>query len=82
MADRKPKAAEEGAFEKFTKWCVSKFAEYKSEFKKIVWPSPELLAKQTVTVIVISLIFGAYIAILDGGFGFLLTQFGRYFGAV
>jgi len=43
-----------------------KFAEYRAEFKKIVWPSRETLIKQTITVIIISLLFGAYIAAVDG----------------
>ena len=42
---------------------------YKGEFLKIVWPSRPELLKKTVTVIVISLLFGAYIAALDGAFG-------------
>ena len=48
---------------------------YKAEFKKIVWPSRETLRKHVLTVSVVSLIFGAYIAIVDGVFGWLFTQF-------
>ena len=36
-----------------------------NEFKKIVWPSKEVLAKETIAVIVISVILGAIIALLD-----------------
>jgi len=47
---------------------------YRSEFRKIVWPSKETLFKHTVTVIVVSLIFGAYIAVMDGAFGIVFSQ--------
>ena len=48
---------------------------YKAEFKKIVWPSRETLAKHTLTVVVVSLIFGAYIALTDGIFSAIFTRF-------
>jgi len=48
---------------------------YKAEFKKIVWPSREAMVKHTITVIIVSLFFGAYIALLDGVFGALFTRF-------
>jgi len=51
------------------------FHKYRSEFRKIVWPSRETLAKHTVTVVIVSAIFGAYIALNDGAFGFLFRQF-------
>ena len=49
---------------------VERLTEYRSEFRKIVWPSRELLFKHTLTTIVISLIFGVFIAFLDGVFSF------------
>ncbi|MCL2527869.1 MAG: preprotein translocase subunit SecE [Defluviitaleaceae bacterium] len=51
------------------------FHKYRSEFRKIVWPSKETLLKHTITVVIVSAIFGAYIAINDGVFGFLFRQF-------
>jgi len=51
------------------------FRTYKAEFKKIVWPSRQTLVKHTVTVVVVSLIFGAYIALTDGVFGALFSRF-------
>jgi preprotein translocase subunit SecE len=48
---------------------------YRAEFKKIVWPSRETLTKHTFTVIVVSLMFGAYIAAADGLFGWLYGLF-------
>ena len=48
---------------------------YKAEFRKIVWPSRETLFKHTVTVITVSAIFGAYIALADGAFGIIFGRF-------
>lgn len=41
------------------------FADYKAEFKKIVWPSRPEVVKSTATVIVTSLIVGAIIFCMD-----------------
>ena len=41
------------------------FADYKAEFKKIVWPGRAEVAKSTVTVIVTSLIVGVIITCMD-----------------
>jgi preprotein translocase subunit SecE len=43
------------------------FKGLKAEFNKIVWPDRESLAKQSVAVIVISVILGVIISILDLG---------------
>ena len=51
------------------------FGQYRAEFRKIVWPSWEVRIKHTVTVVIVSGIFGAYIALNDGVFGFLFRQF-------
>jgi len=48
---------------------------YRAEFRKIVWPSRDTLIKHTITVVVVSLIFGAYIALTDGIFGALFSRF-------
>ena len=42
------------------------FREMKSELKKVVWPTPKKVAKNTGTVILYSVIFGAFIWIFDG----------------
>lgn len=39
---------------------------YRSEFAKIVWPGRPELIRKTITVAIISAMFGAYIAVLDG----------------
>lgn len=47
------------------------FKGLKSEFRKIVWPDKDTLAKQSVAVVVISVILGAVIALID-----LIFKFG------
>lgn len=44
---------------------TSKFSRIKAEFKKIVWPDRSSVAKQSVAVVIISLMLGVIIAILD-----------------
>ena len=51
------------------------FQTYRAEFRKIVWPSKETLFKHTVTVIAVSLMFGAYISLNDFLFGNVFQQF-------
>jgi preprotein translocase subunit SecE len=53
---------------------IEKFIDYKAEFRKIVWPSRETLIKHTITTIVISLIFGAFIALTDFVFGYIFNN--------
>jgi preprotein translocase subunit SecE len=45
----------------------------KAEFNKIMWPSRDDIIKQTTSVVVISLIVGALIAVFDYGFGYLIN---------
>ena len=72
------KKNQENITDRLKKWLIAKKNEYWAEFKRIVWPTRETLMKETVTVIVISLMFGAYVAILDGIFGVLLSQFSLF----
>jgi len=44
---------------------TSKFSRIKAEFKKIVWPDRASVAKQTVAVVIISIMLGLIIALLD-----------------
>ena len=46
-------------------WFHTKAGEFKGEFGKIIWPSRKDLVKETVTVIITSLIFGVVITGLD-----------------
>lgn len=39
----------------------------KAEFKKITWPDKDALLKQSVAVVIISVVVGAIIAVLDFG---------------
>lgn len=41
------------------------FKGIKSEFKKIVWPDKDTLARQSVTVVTISVLLGVLIAAID-----------------
>lgn len=43
------------------------FKSLKAEFRKIVWPNKSQLTKQTIAVIIVSLILGAFIAGIDVG---------------
>ena len=52
---------------KTDKKAVSFFDGVKAEFKKISWPDKDSLLKQSVAVVVISLVVGAIITILDFG---------------
>ncbi len=47
------------------KTLADRFNDYKGEFRKITWPSKQDLYKQTVVVVVISLIVGALIFGMD-----------------
>ncbi|NLO10088.1 MAG: preprotein translocase subunit SecE [Clostridiales bacterium] len=52
------------------------FKGIKSEFNKIVWPDKETLSKQTVAVVIVTILLGAIIYLLDKvielGIGFIL----------
>ena len=43
------------------------FKSLKAEFKKIVWPNRSQLIKQTIAVLLISLLLGAFIWLIDFG---------------
>ena len=49
----------------FTAFVKKKYGEFKGEFTKIIWPSRKDLFKESVTVIITSLIFGAVICAMD-----------------
>ncbi len=46
------------------------FKGLKAEFKKIVWPDKESIAKQTVAVVIITAILSVIIALLDAAVKF------------
>ena len=41
------------------------FKGLKAEFRKIIWPDKETLAKQTAAVVSVSVVLGAIIAVID-----------------
>ena len=46
------------------------FSGLKAEFKKIIWPNKQSLARQTVAVIATSVVLGLLIALMDYVIGF------------
>ena len=56
-------------------FVFEKLTELRAEFRKIVWPSRDLLVKHTITTVVVSLLFGVFIAFLDIVIGFAFTSF-------
>lgn len=48
------------------------FKNLKIEFKKIIWPTKKSAAKQTLAVIVVTIILGVIVAFLDRGIQALL----------
>ena len=45
----------------------------KAEFKKIVWPTKESVIKQTILIVVVTIILGVIIKLLDTGIQALLN---------
>ena len=43
------------------------FSGVKAEFKKITWPDKDSLIKQSIAVVIISVVIGAIITVLDFG---------------
>ena len=52
------------------------FSGVKQEFRKILWPNKNMLVKETIAVVLVSLFLGLLIALLDWifqwGLGFIL----------
>ena len=55
------------------------YSTYYGEFIKIVWPPRPELIRKTITVAVISTLFGVYIAVLDG---MLASAFSAFVGFI
>ena len=78
--------AEEKKVQKETKKKEKKdrgrwFREMRSELKKVVWPTPNKVAKNTGTVILYSVVFGACIWIFDGVAALLIKTLLSLFAA-
>ena len=57
------------------------FREMRSELKKVVWPTPDKVAKNTVTVVLCSLAIGVCIWVFDGVAGLFIKTLLDVFGA-
>ena len=57
------------------------FREMRSELKKVVWPTPDKVAKNTGTVILCSLAIGVCIWVFDGFAALLIKTLLNAFGA-
>ena len=55
------------AVENAAKKSGSWFKGLKAEYKKVIWPNKEEIRKQTIAVVLISLVVGLVIAVLDMG---------------
>ena len=49
------------------------FKNVKAEFKKIIWPGRRDVAKQTLVIIVVTIILGVLVKLLDTGIQALLS---------
>ena len=49
------------------------YTTYHGEFLKIVWPGRPELIRKTITVAIISGLFGLYISVMDGLLGIVFT---------
>jgi preprotein translocase subunit SecE len=59
---------------------VKFFKDYKSEFKKIVWPTKETTAKMSLVVIIAIVITSVAVFLLDTGFSSAFTALGNLVG--
>ena len=52
------------------------FKQVKAEFKKIIWPDKKKVTRQTIAVVIISVVLGGFIALVDlvvkAGLGLIL----------
>ena len=52
------------------------FKQVKAEFKKIIWPDKKKVTRQTIAVVIISVLLGGFIALVDlvvkAGLGLIL----------
>lgn len=65
---KKAKEPKKSTTDKSKKSLKTKFDEVMAEFNKIIWPSKEQLTKQTITVIIVSIMFGILISFFDYGY--------------
>lgn len=59
----------ENIFKRMGSGIEKYFNDLKLEFKRITWPTKKDLKKATIAVVVFSLVYIAYVGVLDYGFG-------------
>ena len=69
MSERKDKAKKPNLFKRIARF----FKETKSEIKKVVWPSRKQLLNNFLIVLVCCLVTGAFIWIVDGLLGLVIS---------
>lgn len=75
-SDKKaPRRGLRGKLERFPRWVSKQVSTYRGEIGKITWPNFQETRRKTFTVVVICLLFGAYIGLLDLIFGAALSNF-------
>lgn len=74
MADKK----KDGFFKKIGKF----FKDYRSEFKKLIWPTSKQLFKNSAVVLSGIIVFAAFLAAFDWGFSKLFVELGNWFSII
>ena len=69
VADRVAVLESNGSRKSIVGRVVSFVREYKSEAKKIIWPGPRAVVKNTIIVLIMCLLIGAFIWLADWAFG-------------
>lgn len=70
-ADKKDKDKKAAKVKKAKKGPIKYLKDAKSEFKKVVWPTPKETTRNTIVVVVICLLAGLFVFGLDSLFGLL-----------
>lgn len=65
----------ENIFNRMGSGIMKYFNDLKLEFKRITWPTKKDIKKATIAVVVFSLVYIAYVGVLDYGFGKLFKVF-------
>lgn len=75
IADAIAVAESKGQSLTIPKKVVKFLRDYKGEVKKIVWPGPRAVVKNTIIVLIMCLVLGAFVWLVDFGLGSLLDLF-------
>lgn len=70
-ADKKDKDKKAAKGKKAKKGPIKYLKDAKSEFKKVVWPTPKETTRNTIVVVVVCLLAGLFVFGLDSLFGLL-----------